>query len=390
MATLAVAWKNAHTSLKLAPIGTLHSCRVRAGLAPALEAVANEARFIAPVGEKGDAMSSEETATQAVSHRFIETNGLRMHVAEQGIGPLVLLCHGFPEFWYSWHHQLATLAEAGYHVVAPDQRGYGQSDRPDAIESYTLLHLVGDLVGLLDALGEQQAVIVGHDWGSSVAWHAALLRPDRFRAVASLSVPYVPRGPVAGARATLRPTEAMRRQIGNHFFYQLYFQEPGVAEAELERDVRATMRRLFYGLSGDAPAADRWQPILPDPHSTMLDSAPYPTTLPHWLSEADLDMFVETFQHTGFRGGLNWYRNTDRNWELLAAYSGGKIQQPALFIWGDQDSTLEASSVGKRIERMSEVIPQLHSTVVAGSGHWVQLEHAAEVNTALLNFLQEL
>ena len=337
-------------------------------------------------------MSSEETAkegaTQAVSHRFVETNGLKMHLAEQGMGPLVLLCHGFPEFWYSWCYQMSALAAAGYHVVAPDQRGYGQTERPDAVESYTLLHLVGDLVGLLDALEEQQAVIVGHDWGASVAWHAALLRPDRFRAVACLSVPYVPRGPVAGPRAILRPTEAMRQLIGNHFFYQLYFQEPGIAEAELERDVRATMRRLLYGLSGDVPPADRWHPILPDPHSTMLDSVPDPTTLPRWLTEEELDLFVETFQHTGFRGGLNWYRNVDRNWELLAAYSGGKITQPALFIWGDQDTTLEVPGTGKRIERMHEVIPHLHSTVLAGSGHWVQLERAAEVNAALLTFLQ--
>ncbi len=339
-------------------------------------------------------MSSEEIAkedgVQAVSHRFIETNGLKMHIAEHGMGPLVLLCHGFPEFWYSWRKQMSALSAAGYHVVAPDQRGYGQTDRPDAIESYTLLHLVGDMVGLLDALGEQQAVIVGHDWGANVAWHAALLRPDRFRAVAVLSVPYIPRGPVVGPRAVLRPTEAMRQLSGNHFFYQLYFQEPGVAEAELERDVRTTMRRLLYGLSGDAPPADRWHPILPGTHSTMLDSMLDPTTLPHWLTEADLDIFVETFQQTGFRGGLNWYRNFDRNWELLAAYSGGKITQPALFIWGDQDPTFEVPGMDKRIERMSEVVPQLHSTVLAGSGHWVQEEHAAQINAALLTFLRGL
>jgi pimeloyl-ACP methyl ester carboxylesterase len=202
-------------------------------------------------------------------------------------------------------------AAAGYHVVAPDQRGYGQTDRPGAIESYTLLHLVGDMVGLLDALGEQQAVIVGHDWGANVAWHAALLRPDRFRAVAVLSVPYIPRGPVTGPRAVLRPAEAMRLLSGNHFFYQLYFLDPGVAEAELERDVRTTMHRMFYGLSGDTPPAERWHPIQPDPHSNMLGSVPDPTTLPHWLTEEDLDIYVETFQRSGFRGGLNWYRNFD-------------------------------------------------------------------------------
>lgn len=338
----------------------------------------------------GDREIDKKRVAQAVSHRFIETNGLKMHIAEQGTGPLVLLCHGFPEFWYSWINQMSSLAAAGYRVVAPDQRGYGETDRPDAIESYTLLHLVGDMVGLLDALEEQQAVIVGHDWGANVAWQAALMRPDRFRAVAALSVPYIPRGPVTGPRATLRPTEAMRKLSGNHFFYQLYFQEPGVAEAELERDVRATMRRLFYGLSGDTPPSERWHPIQHDPRSNMLDSVPDPSHLPQWLTEEDLDLHTETFQHSGFRGGLNWYRNFDRNWELLAAFSGGKIMQPSLFIYGDQDPTLEIPAMDKRIERMSEVIPRLRTIVLAGSGHWVQEEHAAEVNSALLAFLQEM
>src|SRR5436190_3912536 len=171
-----------------------------------------------------------------ISHRFLETNGIRMHVAEAGTGPLVVLCHGFPESWYSWRHQLVALAEAGFRAVAPDMRGYGQTDRPEAIEAYTLLHLVGDMVGLLDALGVESAVIAGHDWGAPVAWHAALLRPDRFRAVIGLSVPYWP-------RSSVRPTTAMPR-TEDALFYQLYFQTPGVAEAELERDVRATIRRV--------------------------------------------------------------------------------------------------------------------------------------------------
>ncbi len=173
-----------------------------------------------------------------VRHRTIETNGIRLHIAEQGTGPLVVLCHGFPESWYSWRHQLSALAAAGFHAVAPDMRGYGQSDRPEAINQYTLLHLVGDMVGLLDALGEETAVIAGHDWGAPVAWHAALLRPDRFRAVIGLSVPYRPRGAV-------RPTTVMP-QTDDAQFYQLYFQEPGVAEAELEQDARFTVHSLLY------------------------------------------------------------------------------------------------------------------------------------------------
>ncbi len=172
-----------------------------------------------------------------IKHATVETNGIRMHVAEQGEGPLVILCHGFPESWYSWRHQLSALTQAGYRAVAPDMRGYGKTDRPEAIDKYTLLHLVGDMVGLVDALGERQAVIVGHDWGAPVAWHAALMRPDRFRGVAGLSVPFRP-------RSAVRPTTVMA-QTDEEMFYQLYFQEPGVAEAEFERDVRDTMRRTL-------------------------------------------------------------------------------------------------------------------------------------------------
>src|SRR6185295_10915209 len=180
-----------------------------------------------------------------ITHRTVEINGIRMHVAEQGTGPLVLMCHGFPESWYSWRHQLAALADAGFHAVSPDMRGYGQTDAPKDIESYSMLHLVGDMVGLLDAFGEPTAVIAGHDWGAPVAWHAALLRPDRFRGVIGLSVPFRPRGPV-------RPTSVMP-QSDDALFYQLYFQTPGVAEAELERDVRLTIRRILYSASGDVP-----------------------------------------------------------------------------------------------------------------------------------------
>src|SRR5262245_37675892 len=179
-----------------------------------------------------------------VQHRVVETNGIHLRIAEQGSGPLVILCHGFPESWYSWRHQIAALAGAGFHAVAPDMRGYGGSDHPHEIDQYTLLHLVGDMVGLVDALGAESAVIAGHDWGAPVAWNSALLRPDRFRAVIGLSVPFIPRFPV-------RPTTVMP-QTKDAVFYQLYFQTPGVAEAELERDPRRTIRRLLFSGSGDA------------------------------------------------------------------------------------------------------------------------------------------
>src|SRR5215469_16448465 len=180
-----------------------------------------------------------------VTHRTIETNGIRMHIAEMGSGPLVLLCHGFPESWYSWRHQLRALAEAGFHAVAPDMRGYGKTDAPEAIDQYTMFHLAGDMVGLLDGLGEEQAVIAGHDWGAPVAWHAALFRPDRFRGVIALSVPFRPRSPV-------RPTTVMPR-TDDAIFYQLYFQTPGVAEAELESEPRYFLHGILYANSGDGP-----------------------------------------------------------------------------------------------------------------------------------------
>jgi pimeloyl-ACP methyl ester carboxylesterase len=329
---------------------------------------------------------AELAASNAIAHRFIETNGIRMHIAEQGQGPLLLLCHGFPETWYSWRHQLPALAAAGYHVVAPDQRGYGQTDCPDAIEAYTILHLVGDLVGLLDALNEDQAVIVGHDWGANVAWHAALLRPDRFHSVITMSVPYVARGPAYGPRATVRPTEAMKKLAGDH--YILYFQQLGIAEAELERNVRTTMLQLLYTLSGNAPPSERWQPALSGPDAGVLTGMPFPERLPNWLTEEDIDIYTAQFQRTGFRGGLNWYRNMDRNWELLAAYSGAQITQPTLFLRGDCDPSLAHASA--LLERQPRFVPHMREQIFPGCGHWIQQERAAQVNEAVITFLQNL
>src|SRR6266853_6562118 len=200
---------------------------------------------VAAVGAICPSSLSYAQATGSVTHRTIGANGIHLHFVEQGEGPLIVLCHGFPDLWYSWRHQLSALSAAGFHAVAPDMRGYGQSDRPEAIDQYTLLHLVGDMVGLVDALGVGEAVIAGHDWGAPVAWHAALLRPDRFRGVIGLSVPFRPRG-------TARPTSVMP-QTDEALFYQLYFQTPGVAEAEFEQDVRRFIRASLYSISGDAP-----------------------------------------------------------------------------------------------------------------------------------------
>src|SRR6266849_4134042 len=323
-----------------------------------------------------------------IGHRFIETNGIRMHVAESGAGPLVVLCHGFPESWYSWRHQLPVLAAAGFHAVAPDMRGYGQTDRPEAIDQYTLLHLIGDMVGLLDALGAEGAVIAGHDWGAPVAWHAALLRPDRFRGVVGLSVPFRPRGAV-------RPTTAMP-QTDDAIFYQLYFQEPGVAEAEFERDANVSVRTLLYSASGDAPRRD-WGGAAANAVGMVSRQAGFlsgmvnPATLPHWLSEADIDFYAGEFARTGFRGGLNWYRNIDRNWELLAPFAGAPVTIPALYIAGDRDLVVAFRGMDQLLANLTKFIPQLRQTIMLpGCGHWTQQERASEVNAAMIDFLGQL
>jgi pimeloyl-ACP methyl ester carboxylesterase len=324
------------------------------------------------------------------THRFIDTNGIRMHVAEQGSGPLVLLCHGFPESWYSWRHQLRALAEAGFHAVAPDMRGYGQTSQPEPIDQYTLLHLVGDMVGLLDALGEAQAVIAGHDWGAPVAWTAALLRPDRFRGVIGLSVPYWPRG-------AIRPTSLMP-QTDDAVFYQLYFQTPGVAEAEYEVDIRGYLRANLFANSADGPMRTR-QPgagpvgMIPRQgglRARMALLTP-PATLAPWITEADVDFYAAEFTRAGFRGGLNWYRNIDRNWELLAPFAGATVNVPALYMIGEYDITLGFRGAKRDLGKLQELVPQLRRTIMLPDcGHWTQQECPAEVNVGMIEFLRDL
>jgi pimeloyl-ACP methyl ester carboxylesterase len=324
-----------------------------------------------------------------LKHRTIEANGIRQHLVEQGAGPLVLLCHGFPESWYSWRHQLKALADAGYRAVAPDMRGYGQTDRPEPIDKYTLFHLVGDMVGVLDALGAEQAVIAGHDWGAPVAWHAALMRPDRFRAVIGLSVPFRPRGPV--------PPTTMMPKTDDALFYQLYFQTPGDAEAELERDVRRTMRGMLYSASGDVPVGMR-NAVAPGDavgmvprQGGLLSRVIYPDALPPWLSNADIDFYAGEFARTGFRGGLNWYRNIDRNWELLAPYAGAQVKVPALYVVGDRDLVMAFRGVDQLLAALPKFVPQLRRTLILpGCGHWTQQERPREVNAAMIEFLQSL
>lgn len=314
-----------------------------------------------------------------ITHRHLHVGDIRMHVAEAGSGPLVILLHGFPESWYSWRHQLLALAEAGYHAVAPDQRGYGGTDRPPAVEDYTILHTVGDVIGLIGALGEEQAVVAGHDWGSGVAWHSALMRPDRVRAVIALGGPYTWRPDTA-------PLAGIRAQAGDDFYIS-YFQRPGVADRELARDPRATIRRALYGASGDGYP---WNPLIP-PGGGLLDTWSEPEKLPGWLTEDDLDVYAADFERTGFTAALNWFRNLDRNWTLTSPWRHAAVTPPALYITGDRDSAAALPGGAELISGASAAVPNLRRAVVLpGCGHWTQQERPAEVNEAFVRFLNSL
>src|SRR4051794_21664430 len=327
-------------------------------------------------------MSIDALPAAASSH-VVEAAGTRIHVVEAGDGPLVLLVHGFPESWYSWRHQLPALAAAGYRAAAIDVRGYGRSAQPLAVEDYRMVRLVADNVGVVAALGEQQAVIVGHDWGAPIAWTSALLRPDVFTAVAGLSVPYSPPGET-------RPLAAMRAMGGDEEFYIEYFQQPGRAEAEIEADVRGWLAGFMFTASGDAPPPDPSGTVATIPHGArMKDRFRYADPLPAWLTEADIDVYTSEFEYTGFRGGLNRYRNVDRDWEDLAAFRGKAIDVPALFIGGDKDGPTVWGQPS--IDRFPVTLPKLHrSIILPGCGHWTQQERPDEVNAALLDFLAAL
>ncbi|MGA6152142.1 alpha/beta fold hydrolase [Stenotrophomonas sp. NPDC087984] len=311
-------------------------------------------------------------------HRMVDTNGIRLHIAEAGEGPLVVLLHGFPESWHSWHHQFGPLVEAGFRVVAPDQRGYGRSDRPDDVDAYSILHLVGDVVGLIRALGEDKAYVVGHDWGAPVAWNTALLRPDMVLGVAGLSVP----PPFRGAQP---PLAAMEKRFGGRFYWN-YFNRPGVADAEFARDTRTSLRKIFYAISGDAPGTVELP--LVDPERGWLATMPDPEVLPRWFTEDDLDTLTESFSK-GFTGALNWYRNLNRNWELTAPWQGAVITPPALYIYGDRDPVPAFPGTPELIASLPDLMPSLRREPLelAGCGHWTQQERPAEVNAALIEFL---
>ncbi|MEP6884894.1 MAG: alpha/beta hydrolase [Gammaproteobacteria bacterium] len=316
-----------------------------------------------------------------LQQRDATANGIRVHYVEAGNGPLVLLCHGFPEGWYSWRDQLSAIAGAGFRAVAPDMRGYGGTEAPADISAYSVMDIVGDMIGLLGALGERQAVIIGHDWGANIAWHAALFRPDVFPAVAALSVPFRQRSPA--------PPLQMLRKAGQLSHYWFHFQEPGIAEAEFERDPRAALRRVLYSISGDAPAETRRLTL--QPGKGWLANTIDPERLPTWLTDADLDHMATEFSRSGFRGGLNWYRNIDRNWELTAPWAGALIRQPALFIAGSLDPVIASGSGDSAVQALATTVPGLtRKLLIDGAGHFIQQERPQLVNEAILEFLTGL
>ena len=317
----------------------------------------------------------------APTERLVDVNGVRLRLVEAGEpgAPVVILAHGFPELAYSWRHQIPALADAGYHVLAPDQRGYGGSSRPAAVEDYDITALTADVVGLLDGVGAERAAIVGHDFGAVVAWSMPLLHPDRVAAVAGLAVPPIP-------RPQTPPTEAFRRIFGDNFFYILYFQEPGPADAELARDPGRTMRLLLGGTRTPENEQAALRMLTPGP-AGFLDRLTEPDRLPDWLTPAELEHYAEEFGRTGFTGALNWYRCFDRNWHILGHPVAETISVPALFVGGTDDPTLGFT----RIDRAAEVVTGPYRQVLLdGAGHWIQQERPDEINRELVSFLSGL
>src|SRR5215469_7597498 len=315
-----------------------------------------------------------------VEFSLVNANGIRLRVAESGRGPLIVLVHGWPESWYSWRHQIPALAAAGYRVAAIDVRGYGGSDKPHAIEAYAIKEICADVAGLVDSLGEKQAVLIGHDWGAPIVWHTALFFPDKVRAVAGLSVPHTGRGPAPRI-------ELFNNVYKDRFFYQIYFQEPGVAEAEFEADLRTALRKIYYQSSGDYRKAGPRPPKPAD--AKYLDGLPDPDPFPDWLTEADLDYYVGQFEQSGFRGPLNRYRTAELDFTQQAEIAGRRIEQPAAFIAGRLDPVLAFIPGVDLVEVMRQHVADLRlARIIDGAGHWVQQERPDEVNAALVEWLR--
>lgn len=314
-----------------------------------------------------------------ITNRRVATNGIELNIAEQGEGPLVLMCHGYPESWYSWRHQFQALADAGFHAVAPDMRGYGDSDKPHEVTAYNQVEVVNDIIGLIPALGYETAIVFGHDWGAPTAWSCALNHPDKVTAVGALSVPFSP-------RAEMPPLDMLKAFFKDQFFYQLYFQEEGVAEAEFEADIRLSLRKFYHMASAQMdfnPTAD------PKPaDADMLSDLPDPERMGDWLSDEDLDFYVQEFTNSKFRGPLNYYRNHNLTWELTKG-APTKIEQPAMFVAGEKDGVIIMAAAA--LAAMPDNVTDLRiNELIPNTGHWTQQEAPEAVNEYMLRFLREV
>ncbi len=326
-----------------------------------------------------------------LEEHVIEGNGIQIHYVTKGEGPAVVMCHGFPDSWYSWRHQINALADAGYQAVAMSMRGYGKTSAPQAIDAYDINHLVGDVVAVANHLNQGPVVVAGHDWGAPVAWFAGLMRPDLFRAVMGMSVPFI--NPIGALPEGVDLNGLMAQAAGpDRDYYRLFFQEPGKAEADLESDVERTMRGFIYLISGEALSnGDISEPF--DGHfpagESLSQQLVQPDKLPDWITEEDLAFYVDQMSKSGFRGGLNWYRNINRLPAITAPFLGSTIEQPSFYMGGSTD--LIAGNTPEAISAMQQALGDLrHCEIIEGAGHWLQQECASEVSSAMVTFLEGL
>ncbi|KAI3942412.1 hypothetical protein MKX01_009665 [Papaver californicum] len=311
-----------------------------------------------------------------INHRTVDVNGIKMHIAEKGQGPVVLLVHGFPSLWYSWRHQILSLAASGYRAIAPDLRGFGDTDAPTSPQSYTCFHIVGDLVALIDTLSQDKVFVVGHDWGAIMSWYLCLFRPDKVKALMNLSVAFIPRNP------KYKPIETMRADCGDDY-YMIRFQEPGKMEAEFARIGAEKVLRKILTLRSPAPL------MIPKDEGFPTD---VPNTLPSWLSEEDIHYYTTKWEKSGFTGGFNYYRNFDLNWELTAPWTGAQVKVPVKFMVGDQDLTYHFPGVKEYIQSgsMKKDVPFLQEVVILeGVGHFTMEEKADEISCRIIDFIKK-
>lgn len=315
---------------------------------------------------------------EKIEHTTVKTNGISMHVASIGSGPVVLFLHGFPELWYSWRHQLLSLSSLGYRAIAPDLRGYGDTDAPPSADAYSALHIVGDIIGLLDGLGIDRVFLVGHDWGAAMAWYFCLLRPDRVKALVNMSVVFRPRNP------RRKPVESLRALMGDNY-YICRFQKPGEAEEEFTRAGTARIIKTFLTTRDPRP--------LCVPKEIGFGGSPnISTTLPSWLSEEDVSYYASKFDQKGFTGGLNYYRALDLTWELTAPWTGVQIKVPVKFIVGDLDITYNTPGVKEYIHGggFKRDVPYLQELVVMeGVAHFLNQERPEEISKHIYDFIKK-